>query len=88
MIQGVFAVFDSKARVFFSPFYCPSKEVAIRAFKTAANDPESQLCQHSSDFTLFQLGTFNDELGTFELFREHVNLGLAAIYKSKEVGDA
>lgn len=81
MIQRVFAVYDSKARVFFRPFYCPIAEVAKRAFTTSANDPESQLCQFPADFTLFELGSFDDESGRFLQLEHHINHGQAANYK-------
>jgi len=80
VIQQAFAVFDSKAKVFFVPFFCPSVAVATRAFGTAANDPQTQISKYPEDFTLFQIGEFNDEDGSLRPFPQHINLGLAAQY--------
>lgn len=84
MIQGVFAVYDLKLRAYMTPFFMSNREVAVRAFATAVNEQGTQLHAHPSDFTLFQLGSFNDELGVIEMLQEHVNLGLAAHYRGRQ----
>lgn len=77
----VFAVYDSKARVFCKPFQVPNLEVAIRAMKGAASDPTHEMGRHSEDFTLFEIGEFDDETGVIRCRAEHINHGLAANFK-------
>lgn len=84
MIQQLFSVYDSKAKAFLTPFCCPHIDVALRVFENAANTPEHQLCTFAEDFTLFHLGTWDDNTSEFKLFKEHINLGLAANFR-KEV---
>lgn len=81
MIHQVFAVFDSKARCFAIPFFMKHEDLAVRAFSTACNDPQLDLFRHAEDFSLFHLGTFDDERAVFKSFDHPVNLGLAATFK-------
>lgn len=77
----VMCVYDSKARAFLLPFYCSQVAVGVRSFVEAANTETHQMCQHPEDFTLFHLGTFDDDNATFDFLHPSVNLGLAAQYK-------
>lgn len=79
----VFAVYDSKLKAFMLPFFLQNTALAIRAFKTGANDSASQLCGHPEDFSLHHLGSFDDETAHFKLFDAPANLGLAANFKVK-----
>ncbi|WNK12827.1 MAG: nonstructural protein [Microvirus sp.] len=83
----VFSVYDSVANVYAPPFYMASPNVAVRAFALAANTPDSKMAQHSADFTLFQLGEFDDAVGIHHPCEPHINLGLAASFK-KEIASA
>lgn len=81
MILQVFAVYDSKLKAFMIPFFQQNTALAIRAFKTGANDPGSQLCGHPEDFSLHHLGAYDDETADFKLHIPPVNLGLASNFK-------
>lgn len=84
MITQLFSVYDSKARCFAPPFCCPTKEVAMRTFGEAANDPATRVAKFAEDFTLYHVGTFDDELGVVKMLSEHINLGLASNYRSRQ----
>jgi len=77
----IFSVYDSKAAVYCAPFFCPTMAVAQRAFARTAADPETQMYAFPQDFTLFHLGEFDDEKGTFLMWAQQVNLGLAAQFQ-------
>lgn len=79
----VMAAYDSKARAFLMPFFASQVAVGVRSFSEAANTPGHQLCAHPEDFTLFHLGTYNDDNAQFEFLTPMVNLGLASNYKSE-----
>jgi len=81
MKQLIFAVYDSKAKVFAIPFFLPSEAVAVRAFAAAANDLDTQLGKFPEDFTLFQVGSYNDENGQIFGLEPFKNLGLGAQFK-------
>lgn len=78
MIQFMFAVYDSKVRAYLQPFFVPLPAVALRTFAQAANDEKGPIGAHPEDYTLFELGTFDDERGVFELQKQSINHGPAA----------
>lgn len=57
------SVFDLKVNAYMPPFYVRSKLEAVRSFSDAVGDATSQFCKHPEDYTLFQLGWFNDATG-------------------------
>lgn len=63
---NVYSVYDSKAAVFNPPFHIVNDMVAIRHFETLVNDSRSTVFGHSEDYTLHQVGVFDDELGRME----------------------
>lgn len=76
LIKG-FAVFDVKAGNFAPPFFMPSVGLAVRAFTDLVNDVRSTVNKYPGDFTLFQVGEFDDVKGIFIPLAHNVNLGLA-----------
>ena len=62
----IFTVFDSAAGAFLQPFFMQARGQAIRTFSDAVNNPEHQFYKHPQDYTLFYLGEFDDEHGTFD----------------------
>lgn len=81
MRVNVFAVYDSKAATYGQPFFSPTIGSAMRAFHTACLDPQSMLAKHPADFSLMQLGTFDDDTGELIGLNPPVNIGLAANFK-------
>jgi len=81
MNNQVFAVYDSKAKYFRNPFIMRTKGEAIRAFTDIANDDASEISKHAEDFTLFHLGTFNEEKGCYENLTSPNSLGIAVEFK-------
>lgn len=67
MRQCVFSIFDDKAKAFLTPFYMPLKPMAVRTFTNCVNDPTHAFCSNPEDYTLFYLGTFDNESGVLEL---------------------
>lgn len=68
MLLYVMAAFDKKAAAFMQPFYASRPEVGLRSFQEAANIEDHQVCKHPEDFSLFQLGTWDDNTGLFQLY--------------------
>jgi len=65
----VVAVRDSAAGAFMRPFYLSSPGQAIRSFQDEVNraSEENTMFHHPEDFELFELGTFDDGTGLFDL---------------------
>lgn len=66
MIQNVYTIKDAKSNTFANPFYSINHNTAIRSFNQAANDPQTTIHQYPEDFSLYYLGTFNDENADFK----------------------
>lgn len=66
MRHCVVAVWDEKVQSFMRPFYAPRMGGAIRAFTDEVNRAGSEMGEHPEDYTLFELGSWNDEDGVFE----------------------
>lgn len=66
MVIKLFAVFDAKAAFFGQPFSDQQEGSAIRSFADAVNDssnPANMWNKHPEDFSLFQIGEFDNNSG-------------------------
>lgn len=85
MIMKVFSVYDSKSQVFSSPFFSPQIGSALRSFSDAVNDSQTPFFRHPTDFVLYQVGEWDDNLGGFTNVSPHLHLGVAKDFKTPEV---
>lgn len=81
MKTNVYSVFDSKAAVYGTPFFMPNDNMAIRAFSDLVNGPENMISKHPEDFSLFVVGTFDDQLAKLEGRIAPLNLVTASSLK-------
>lgn len=72
-----YSVFDSKVKNYSRPLYHRNAAEALRAFEDECNNPQSQLNKFASDFTLFEVGEYDDETGILTAEQAHVSLGNA-----------
>lgn len=63
MILKIFTVYDQKAKAFLPPFFMAQRPAAERAFSDCVNDDTHQFGKHPEDYTLMEIGEFNDESG-------------------------
>lgn len=81
MLKKVFSIFDEKAEAYLNPFYLDTTGLAIRAITDCVNDPNHQFARHPADYTLFQLGEWDDTTGHFNADKRP--LGSLIEYKAK-----
>lgn len=74
-VQKVYSVFDSKAAAYLQPFHAINAAVASRMIADAVQQKDHMFNQHAADFTLFELGDFDDLSGTYNNHQVAVNLG-------------
>ncbi|QXP08618.1 MAG: nonstructural protein [Arizlama microvirus] len=74
MITNVYTIFDSKALVFNTPFFCLSDGVAKRMCADLAADINTTVGRHPADYILYRIATYDDNRAQFDLLpiREHV----------------
>lgn len=76
MILSIFSVHDQKADAFLPPFFLPKIEMAQRVFADCCKSDSHQFGSNPQDYTLFHLGTFDDESGEiYQLEKAKISLG-------------
>lgn len=84
----VLSVYDSKVNTFEKPFFMRNRAEGIRSWMTAVNDDKTQFYAHPSDYSLMEIGEYDEETGTFSNAEPApVNLGLATQFK-RPAGEA
>lgn len=73
----IFAIYDIKAEAYLQPFFLPTVGMALRSWTEAVNDPQTKFHLHPSDYTLFQIGTFNQTNGSLYSTETKTPLGTA-----------
>jgi len=74
----VFSIFDSKAAAFLQPFFSPTAATAVRSFERSAQDEASDFNRYAGDYTLFEIGEWDQSQGTWVAHDAKINLGLAS----------
>lgn len=67
-MKKIFVIFDEKAGVHLTPFFCENVGVAMRLLTATANDKSSLLGQFAGDYSVHQVGTFDESTGLVEAF--------------------
>lgn len=71
----MYSIYDSKAQAYYKPMYSHQNGEALRLFIDALEDDKSQFYKHPGDFTIFEIGTWDDVEGHIELLAAKNNLG-------------
>ncbi len=87
MILKIFTIYDSKGELYLQPFYEQTVGQALRAFSDTCNEPDHPFYKHAEDFTLFELGAYDNTSAEFILHNTAHSLA-KAIELKKEHSDA
>jgi hypothetical protein len=64
----IFSIFDTAAQAYNSPFFMHNKAMAIRVFDGNVNTTEeNNIAKYPEQFSLFELGEFDDSNGSIQL---------------------
>lgn len=75
MIKKIFTIYDEKSEAYLQPFFLDTIGQAKRACTDCCNDVNHQFCKHPADYSLFQLGEFDDSTAEFKIQKKYlVNL--------------
>lgn len=85
MIKKVFTVYDEKSEAYLQPFFLDTTGQAVRAITDCVNDINHQFCRHTSDYSLFQLGEFDDSSAVFTFDKK--SLGNLVEFKTSIIED-
>lgn len=87
MIHHVFSIFDRAAGAYLPPFFLPAVGMATRTFKDCINSEDHQFGRNPHDYTLFLLGNFDDQKGTFDMRETKESLGNGLEFVQVDRGD-
>ena len=59
----IYAIYDTKAAAFNTPFFAHTDELAIRSSKDVVSDKNTVYGRHPEDFVLYHVGMFSDQTG-------------------------
>ncbi len=76
MILKLFSVYDEKAKAYLPPFALPEKGMAVRTFGDCVNDKNHAFGQHPEDYTLFEVGSYDDTKGKITENKQTIGNGL------------
>jgi len=60
MKHKMFVIYDVKANAYMQPWFLTQEGMALRAFSDCVNDKEHNFGRHPEDYTLFNIGEFDD----------------------------
>lgn len=81
MKMNVYSVYDKAVNAFLQPFYARSAGEAIRSFTELANDSNTNVGRHPTDFLLMFLGEYDDNSGLFNCQEPMRLLGATEVLK-------
>lgn len=77
MILKAYSIRDGKAEAFNPPFFMASKGLAMRGFMDLVNDPNTTIAKYPGDFSLYEIGEFDDSNGRYQQYDTFVLLAIA-----------
>jgi len=85
----VFTVYDVKIGAYAKPFLMITKGEALRGWLDVVNDPSTNFNKHPEDYTLFEIGEWDDQTAMFTNERVPIPIGPALEYiNSRSVSTA
>ena len=79
----VYSVFDSAVGSYGHPMNFLTRGQALRWFGDEVQNPNSQFAKHPKDFTLFELGEYDDTTGVTTNYEAKVALGTGLELQSR-----
>lgn len=65
MLLKAYSIYDVKALQYHSPWFQHTDGLAVRALMDIVNEPGNNISRHPRDYTLYEVGTWDDTAGVF-----------------------
>ncbi len=85
MKSKMFVIYDSKAEAYLQPWFLTTEGQAKRAMADCVNDKDHNFGRHPEDYTLFEIGEFNDQDARVE-WNAPKSLGNGIEYVVQKIG--
>ncbi len=66
MKMQVYSILDAKSGLYAKPFYMINTNMAVRAFGDLCNDKATTISAHPEDYTLYEIGSYEDTTAKLE----------------------
>lgn len=73
-MRKVFTVWDSKTEAYLDPITVMNKGEALRVMQRLVDDPEHLFSKTPEDFTLFEIGSFDQFGGGLEVYPAKISI--------------
>jgi len=83
MVKKIYTIYDEKSEAFLQPFFLDTHGQAIRAITDCLNDPDHNFARHTSDYTLFFIGEYDEQ--TALITPDKQSLGNLVEFKTKKL---
>ena len=80
----IYSVYDNATNAYLQPMYALSKGQILRGITNAVNDPGHDFHKYARDYTLFELGSFDDSNAVFSLYPSPKSLGVLVEFQNVE----
>ncbi len=87
MKQRAFTVYDNKAECYLPPFFTPEVGQATREFANAINSSSHAFARNPEDYTLTEVGTFDDNTGLLAALDQPVVHGVGITYVKQQTNN-
>lgn len=81
----VYTVMDSAVQAYLPPFTARAPGEALRMFEQSVQTPNHQFNRYAADYTLFEVGEFDDATGQIAMHSVMKNMGNGAQFKTAYV---
>lgn len=77
----IFSIYDEKAKAYLPPFTLPASAMAVRTFTDCINSRDHAFSRHPGDYTLYELGVYDDNTAEITPHAVRLNHGIGTAYK-------
>lgn len=84
-MQYLFTICDTAAGAYLPPFILPTLQMGRRAFSDCVCDKNHAFNKHPADYTLFYIGTWDEQEGKVTYHEKHESLGNGIDYVKNDV---
>jgi hypothetical protein len=75
MVQKIYCLYDSKAEAFLQPMFIPNLGLCLRSLQNALDKPDSHIAKYVDDYSLFELGEWDDNTAEITMLTAHKKIG-------------
>lgn len=79
----MYMTYDSKVGIFSLPMFFKLPGEALRFWERVSNDPNTSPGSYPSDYTFFEVGSFNESTGQIKMLESKISIGTAIEFLKK-----